>query len=113
MTRVKRGFVARKYHKKILKLNKGYQGSHSKLFQTANQQNMKAERYSFFDRRKKKSVFKKIWIQQINGAFKKNNLNYSKGIHKFKKQKILINRKILSKIAKVDINSFNLLIKQI
>lgn len=102
MTRVKRGFVGMKHHKKIIKLNKGYRGSHSKLFQTANQQNMKAERYAFFDRRKKKSLFRKIWIQQINGALKKNNVNYSKGMHKLKEQKILINKKILSKIAQFD-----------
>lgn len=112
MTRVKRGSIAMKYHKKIIKLNKGYRGSHSKLFQTANQQNMKAERYSFFDRRKKKALLKRIWIQQINGAFKKNSINYSKGVYKLKKQKILINRKILSKIAQYDIAIFNEIITQ-
>ena len=41
MTRVKRGAVARKRRRRILKLNKGYVGSHSSLFRTANQQNLK------------------------------------------------------------------------
>ena len=66
MTRIKRGFVARKRRKKLFSLTKGFVGSHSKLFATSNQQNMKALRYSYFDRRKKKNDFKKIWIQRIN-----------------------------------------------
>ena len=37
MTRVKRGNVARKRRKKILKLAKGFRGGQSKLFRTANQ----------------------------------------------------------------------------
>ncbi|MFM8003594.1 MAG: 50S ribosomal protein L20, partial [Dolichospermum sp.] len=36
MTRVKRGNVARKRRNKILKLAKGFRGSHSTLFRTAN-----------------------------------------------------------------------------
>ena len=45
MARVKRGNVARKRRKKILKLAKGFRGSHSTLFRTANQQVMKALLY--------------------------------------------------------------------
>ena len=44
MTRVKRGNVSRKRHKKILKLNKGFRGAASVVFRTANQQSMKALR---------------------------------------------------------------------
>lgn len=42
MTRVKRGNVSRKRHKKILNMAKGFRGAASVLFRTANQQNMKA-----------------------------------------------------------------------
>ncbi|MFM7886744.1 MAG: 50S ribosomal protein L20, partial [Pseudanabaena sp.] len=47
MTRVKRGNVARKRRNKVLKLAKGFRGSHSKLFRTANQQVMKALRNAY------------------------------------------------------------------
>lgn len=57
MTRVKRGNVARKRRNKILKLAKGFRGSHSTLFRTANQQVMKALRSSYRDRKKKKRDF--------------------------------------------------------
>lgn len=65
MTRIKRGFVARKRRKKILNLAKGFIGSHSKLFTVANQQVMKSKRYSYFDRRKKKVFFRSLWIKRM------------------------------------------------
>ena len=54
MTRVKRGTVARKRRNKILELNRGFRGSHSTLFRTANQRSLKALSSSYSDRRKKK-----------------------------------------------------------
>ena len=59
MTRVKRGNVSRKRHKKILNMAKGFRGAASVLFRTANQQNMKALRYSYTNRRKKKRDFRR------------------------------------------------------
>ena len=106
MTRVKRGFVAKKRRKNILKLAKGFTGSHSKLFTAANQQTMKALRYAYFDRRKKKNDFRRIWIQRINAAAKENKTKYNKVIHNLKLSKIMINKKILSKIATIDIITF-------
>jgi len=57
MVRVKRGNVARKRRKKILQLAKGYRGAHSRLFRVANQQVMKALRYSYVGRKQKKRIF--------------------------------------------------------
>ena len=62
MTRVKRGNVARKRRNKVLKLAKGFRGSHSKLFRTANQQVMKALRNAYRDRRKKKRDFRSLCL---------------------------------------------------
>lgn len=56
MTRVKRAFVSRKRHKKIISSNKGFNGSHSKLFKVANQEYIKSLVYSYSDRRKKKEI---------------------------------------------------------
>jgi len=54
MVRVKRGNVARKRRKKILKLAKGFRGTHSRLFRVANQQVMKSLTYSYMGRKQKK-----------------------------------------------------------
>jgi large subunit ribosomal protein L20 len=111
MVRVKRGNVARKRRKKILQLAKGYRGAHSRLFRVANQQVMKALRYSYVGRKQKKRVFRKIWISRINGASRINGLTYSSVMHKLKKSNIELNRKMLSQLAIVDTLTFNTIIQ--
>ena len=111
MARVKRGNVARKRRNKILRLAKGYRGAHSRLFRVANQQVIKALRYSYVGRKQKKRTFRKIWITRINAASKLNGLSYSKLIHNFKKSNIELNRKMLAQIAVLDTPTFNELIK--
>nr|YP_010700213.1 ribosomal protein L20 [Euglena deses]WCH63357.1 ribosomal protein L20 [Euglena deses] len=111
MTRIKRGFVAKKRRKKILKLNKSFRGSHSRLFTTANQQNMKSLRYSYFDRRKKKRNFKSLWIKRINSTTKKFGINYSQIINKLKIKKIILNKKIISEILLKDEKIFQKLLE--
>ena len=110
MVRVKRGNVAQKRRKKILSLASGYRGAHSVLFRVANQQVMKALRYSYIGRKQKKRIFRKIWINRINAASRLNGISYSKLIHKFKKSSINLNRKMLSQIALLDATSFQILI---
>lgn len=110
MVRVKRGNVARKRRKKILQLAKGYRGAHSRLFRVANQQVMKALRYSYVGRKQKKRMFRRIWITRINAASRVNGVPYSKLIHNFKKSNIELNRKMLAQIAVLDTTTFNELV---
>jgi large subunit ribosomal protein L20 len=110
MVRVKRGNVARKRRKKVLQLAKGYKGAHSKLFRVANQQVMKALRYSYVGRKQKKRTFRKLWITRINSAARLHNLTYSKVIHNLKKSSIDLNRKMLAQIAILDTQTFKKLI---
>lgn len=106
MTRVKRGNVARKRRKKILKLAKGFRGSHSKLFRTANQQVMKALRNAYRDRRKRKRDFRRLWITRINAAARLNGMSYSKLTGQLKKANVGLNRKMLAQLAMVDPQAF-------
>jgi len=99
MVRIKRGNVARKRRKKILQYAKGYRGAHSKLFRVANQQVMKALRYAYVGRKRKKRIFRQIWITRINAAAKLNGSNYNQFIHNLKLSNITLNRKMLSQIA--------------
>jgi large subunit ribosomal protein L20 len=106
MSRVKRGNVARKRRKKILKLAKGFRGSHSKLFRTANQQVMKALRNAYRDRRKKKRDFRRLWIIRINAAARLNGMSYSQLTGQLKKANIQLNRKVLAQLAVLDPQAF-------
>ncbi len=107
MTRVKRGNVARKRRKKILKIAKGFRGSHSTLFRTANQQVMKALRNAYRDRKKRKRDFRRLWITRINAAARINGLSYSQLIGQLKKANIQLNRKMLAQLAVLDPASFH------
>jgi large subunit ribosomal protein L20 len=111
MTRVKRGNVARKHRNKILKLAKGFRGSHSKLYRTANQQVMKALRNAYRDRKKKKRDFRRLWIARINAASRQHGMSYSQLIGQMKKADIQLNRKMLAQIAILDPASFEQVVK--
>ena len=110
MVRVKRGNVARKRRKKVLAIASGYRGAHSVLFRVANQQVMKALRYSYIGRKQKKRIFRRIWISRINAASRLNGISYSQAIHKLKKSNIDLNRKMLSQIAILDTSTFKSLV---
>jgi large subunit ribosomal protein L20 len=107
MARVKRGNVARKRRKKVLKLAKGFRGSHSKLFRTANQQVMKALRYAYRDRRNRKRDFRRLWITRINAAARMHGISYSKLIGQLKQADIELNRKMLAQMAVLDPDGFS------
>lgn len=113
MVRVKRGNVARKSRQKILNRAKGFRGSHSKLFRTANQQVMKALRYSYIGRREKKRQFRQLWITRINAAAIANNIKYNVLINRLKKANINLNRKMLSQLAIIDPTTFSKILKSI
>jgi large subunit ribosomal protein L20 len=111
MTRVKRGNVARKHRNKILKLAKGFRGSHSKLFRVANQQVMKALRNAYRDRKKKKRDFRRLWIARVNAASRQHGISYSQLIGGLKKANIQLNRKMLAQLAIQDAVSFEKIVK--
>ncbi|AJA47748.1 50S ribosomal protein L20 [Clostridium pasteurianum DSM 525 = ATCC 6013] len=111
MARVKRAMNARKYHKKILKLAKGYYGGKSKLFKTANESVIRALRNAYVGRRLKKRDFRKLWIARINAATRINGLSYSRFINGIKLAGIDLNRKMLSEIAINDPKAFSELVE--
>jgi len=110
MVRVKRGNVARNRRKKILSLASGYRGAHSILFRIANQQVMKALKYSYIDRKQKKRNFRKLWINRISAASRSNNISYSQLVYNLKHSNINLNKKMLSQIAILDTLTFKCLL---
>jgi large subunit ribosomal protein L20 len=110
MARVKRGVNAKRRHKKILKMAKGYRGAKSKLFRVANQAVMKSLMYAYIGRKLRKRDFRKLWIARINAASRANGLSYSKFISGLKGAGIEINRKVLADMAVNDAQGFSQLV---
>nr|YP_009397040.1 ribosomal protein L20 [Spyridia filamentosa]ARW66226.1 ribosomal protein L20 [Spyridia filamentosa] len=111
MTRVKRGNVARKRRKKILKLAKGFRGSHSNLFRVAKQQVLKALKYAYVGRKNRKRDYRRLWIIRINAAVRIYGITYSQFISLLKKSHIALNRKMLAQLVVLDNPAFDYLIK--
>ncbi|MGI6113529.1 MAG: 50S ribosomal protein L20 [Mahellales bacterium] len=111
MARVKKAINARKKHKKILKLAKGFRGAKSKQFRAANEAVMKALAYSYTGRKLRKRDFRKLWITRINAASRLNGISYSKLINGLKLAGVDINRKMLSELAVNDEKAFSQLVE--
>lgn len=111
MARVKRGINAKKRHKKVLRQAKGYYGSKSLLFKTANQAVMKSLSYAYIGRKHRKRDFRKLWIARINAAARANGTSYSQFMGNLKKANIDINRKMLAEIAVENPDEFTKLVE--
>ena len=113
MARVKRGKTAHKRRKKVLKQTKGFKWGRKSKYKAAKEALLHAQSYAFRDRRVKKREFRKLWQIQINAACKKQGLSYSKFIHGLKENKIEIDRKILSELAKKQPEIFKKIVKTV
>ena len=106
MPRVKRGVVARRRHKKILKQAKGYYGARSRVFRVAKQAVTKAAQYAYRDRRQRKRQFRALWITRINAASRANGLSYSRLIAGLKEANVILDRRVLADLAVHDKAAF-------
>ena len=110
MPRAKNSFKTKQRRNRVLKLAKGYFGSKSKLYKTANQQVMKSLTYAYRDRRVRKRDFRRLWIARINAAARNNGLSYSRFLFGLKKAGVLVNRKMLADLAVNDPAAFSKLV---
>ena len=106
MARVKGGMNAKKKHKRVLKLAKGYRGARSKQYRVAKQSVMRALNTSYAGRKQKKRQMRSLWIARINAAARMNGLSYSRMIHGLKVAGVDMNRKMLAELAVSDAEGF-------
>jgi len=109
MARVKRGVQARRRHKKVLKLAKGYYHARRKVFRVAKQAVTKAQQYAYIGRKQKKRNFRSLWITRINAAARLHGLSYSRFMNGMLKAGITLDRKVLADIAVRDAAGFGAL----
>lgn len=99
MTRVKRGTIATKRRKKILKYTKGFKWGRKSKERAAKEALLHAWTHAFMGRKKKKRDFRSLWQVKINAEARKNGLSYSKLINLLKKANVELDRKVLAEIA--------------
>ena len=111
MARIKGGMNAKKKHKRVLKLAKGYRGARSKQYRVAKQSVMRALEESYTGRKQKKRQFRQLWIARINAAARMNGLSYSKFMYGLKIAEVNVHRKMLSEMAISDPEGFASLVE--
>lgn len=107
MARVKRGTITHKRHKSILREARGFVGGRSRLYKSAKETLMRAERYAYRDRRVRKRDFRQLWIARINAAVRAQGLTYSRFMNALDKAGIALDRRTLADLAVNDSAAFN------
>ena len=111
MARVKGALNARKKHKRVLTLAKGFYGARSKQYKSAKAAVMHSLADSYVGRRQRKRDFRRLWIARINAACRLNDISYSRFMNGLKKSGSELNRKVLADIAVNDPAGFTSLVE--
>lgn len=112
MPRATNNPASRARRKKVLKLAKGFRGSHHRLFKTAQQAVDHAGQYAYRDRKARKRDFRKLWIARINAGARANGITYSRFIAGLRAANINLDRKVLADIAATDEAAFAQIVEQ-
>ena len=107
MARVKGAINARKRHKKVLKLAKGFRGARGKQYRVAKQSVMRAMAHAYAGRKQTKREYRRLWIARINAAARQNGLSYSRFMNGLKLAGVEMNRKMLAEMAVNDSAAFS------
>jgi large subunit ribosomal protein L20 len=110
MARVKRAVHGAKAKREVMAQAKGYRGSRSRHFRTANEQVMHSLRYAYRDRRARKADFRALWIARINAGARSHGLTYNRLIAGLRHAGVELDRKVLADIAVNDPAAFGALV---
>ena len=113
MPRAKNAVAARARRKKVLKQTKGNFGARKNVWTVAKNTYEKGMGYAYRDRKKKKGLFRALWIQRINAAARLEGVSYSKLIGLMAKQNIEINRKVLADLAVNNPEAFKAVVEKV
>ena len=113
MVRIKRGTTAHKRRKRVLKQVKGFRWGRKSKYRLAKDALFHAWTHAYRDRKIKKRIFRGLWQIQINAFVRQKGISYSKFIHALKKNKVEIDRKILSELARKHPKIFEKIIEKV
>lgn len=99
MSRVKRGVIKNKKRKKLLKLVKGFRAPYGTKKKFAKEAILHAFKHAYVGRKEKKRNFRRLWQVRINAYLRQKGLKYSSFTGLLKKQKVDLNRKVLSELV--------------
>jgi large subunit ribosomal protein L20 len=112
MPRVKRSQTARKKRRKVLEQARGYYGRRHSSYRLAKEQVERSLVYAYRDRKNRKRVMRRLWVQRINAAARREGLSYSQFVSGCRKAGIELDRKVLADLAVSDPVAFGKIAEQ-
>lgn len=109
--RVKRGVTKHRRHQKIRKATKGMTRSNRSSIRRGKQAITRALVNATRDRKDRKRTFRALWNTRINAAARLHGTTYSQLIAGLKKNKVSLDRKILSELAVNEPKTFEKVVK--
>ena len=106
MTRVKRGTVVKKRHKRILKQAKGFWGQRKNIFKRAKETLLRAWAFAFKSRKLKKRDMRTLFITRIKAGARQHELSYNVFMYGLKKANVSLNRKMLAQLSVFEPEAF-------
>jgi len=110
MARVKRAVNAHKKRRVVLERASGYRGQRSRLYRKAKEQTLHSMAYAYRDRKDRKGVFRRLWIQRINAAARADGMTYNRFIQGLKIADVDVDRRMLADLAVADPQAFSALV---
>jgi large subunit ribosomal protein L20 len=110
MARVKRAVNAHKKRRVTLERASGYRGQRSRLYRKAKEQALHSMTYAYRDRKDRKGVFRRLWIQRINAAARADGMTYNRFIQGLKIAGVDVDRRMLAELAVADPPAFTALV---
>ena len=111
MSRVKRGTVTKKRHKRLLSQAKGFWGQRKNIFKRAHETLLRAWAFAFKSRKLYKRDMRSLFITRITASVRPHGTSYSKFIHGLKLANIGLNRKMLSQLSIFEPNAFSQIVE--
>lgn len=99
MSRVKRGVMTKKRHKRLFKRTKGYWGQRKNVYRRAQETSLRAMAYAFKGRKLQKRSMRGLFIVRISAAVRQHGMSYNEFVHGLKKAQVDLDRKMLSQLA--------------
>lgn len=111
MSRVKRGTVTKKRHKRLLKKTAGFWGQRKNVFKRAKETLMRAMAFAYKGRKLHKRSMRSLFITRITAAARARGISYNALTFGLKKAEVKLNRKMLSQLAIFEPMAFDQLVK--
>ena len=112
MVRARSGKTVIRRRKRLMKLTKGFRLGRHNLVKQAKITLARAGVFALRDRRVRKRMFRRLWIQRLNAAVRSFGLSYSRLVEGLIAASIGLDRKVLSDMAIRDPDAFKVVVEQ-